>query len=180
MERKKVYKFFTLFEYEEEQKFLQEMHSSGWALNKISGLGTYHFIRCNPENVAYQLDYNREGRAHKEEYIRMFTDCGWEYLQDFVGYSYFRKAVTDDGETEEIFCDDESRLQMVNRIFYSRMIPVLVLFFCLLVPQFYLQMFVYHNYWIAGPYGFLFLLVITVFVQYVRKLRKFRSNMKGS
>lgn len=21
----------------------------------------------------------------------MFTDCGWEYLQDFVGYSYFRK-----------------------------------------------------------------------------------------
>jgi len=41
--------------------------------------------------VVYQLDYNQEGRSHKEEYIQMFTDCGWEYLQDFVGYSYFRK-----------------------------------------------------------------------------------------
>ena len=47
--------------------------------------GLYHFEKCEPEDVTYQLDYNPEGIAHKAEYIQMFLDCGWEYMQDFAG-----------------------------------------------------------------------------------------------
>lgn len=55
----------------------------------------------------------------------MFRDCGWEYLQNFVGYSYFRKAASDmDGTEEEIFCDDASRLDMIKRVFSQRMVPL--------------------------------------------------------
>ena len=111
MEKKKVFKFFTIFEYEEEQTYLRQMHQSGWKFIQVSGLCYYHFERCEPEDVIYQLDYNPEGIAHKAEYVQMFNDCGWEYLQDYLGYSYFRKAVSENGAEEEIFCDKESRLQ---------------------------------------------------------------------
>ena len=54
--------------------------------------GLYGFERCEPQEVAYRLDYNPEGRAHREEYVQMFSDCGWEYVQDYAGYSYFPQA----------------------------------------------------------------------------------------
>lgn len=136
METKNTFKIFTIFEYEKEQDYLRKMHQSGWKLVKVSGLGAYHFEKCVPEDVIYQLDYNPNGIAHKDEYVKMFSDCGWEYLQDYVGYSYFRKPASETGGNEEIFCDDDSRLQMLDRVFKGRMLPLAVLFLCILVPQF--------------------------------------------
>lgn len=88
-----------------------------------------HFEKCLPQDVVYQLDYNKDGLAHKDEYLKMFDDCDWEYIQDYFGYSYFRKVVSDDGIAEEIFCDDESRLQMMQRVLKGRMLPLLIIFF---------------------------------------------------
>ena len=68
--------------------------------------------------MVYQLDFNPEGISHREEYLQMFRDCGWEYLQEYMGYSYFRKPVSRmEGRDEEIFCDDASRLDMMKRVF---------------------------------------------------------------
>lgn len=102
-------------------------------------IGLYHFEKCEPEDVVYQLDYNPEGIAHKDEYVRMFRDCGWEYMQDYVGYSYFRKSVTDMNGNEEIFCDDTSRFDMMKRVFKGRMLPLLSVFFLIILPNVYLQ-----------------------------------------
>ena len=113
MESKKQFKWFTIFEYEKEQDYLRKMQKSGWKFIKVTGLGMYHFEKCTPQDVVYQLDYNQEGLAHKDEYLKMFEDCGWEYIQDFFGDSYFRKAVADNGSTEEIFCDDDSRFPII-------------------------------------------------------------------
>ena len=140
MEIKRVLKYFTIFEWEKEQDYLRKMHQSGWKLVKISGLCLYRFAKCPPEDVIYQLDYNREGRAHKAEYLQLFRDCGWEYLQDYVGYSYFRKPVSEmKGDEEEIFCDDDSRLEMLSRVFRGRMIPLLIIFFLVIIPQLFMQ-----------------------------------------
>ena len=68
MKTKKEFKYFTIFRYEEEQEYLSDMHRHGWKFTKISGIGTYHFEECEPEEVVYQLDYNQEGRKQKEEY----------------------------------------------------------------------------------------------------------------
>ena len=103
MKTKKQYKYFTIFDYEKEQVYLQNMHKEGWKFVKVSGFGTYHFVECTPENVVYQLDYNQEGLANKAEYVQMFNDCGWEYIQDYAGYSYFRKPAADMNGAEEIF-----------------------------------------------------------------------------
>lgn len=134
-DRKVEWRFFSVPEWKKEERYLRERHKNGWKFVRVSGLGVYHFERCAPEDVVYQLDYNRDGIAHKEEYVTMFRDCGWEYLQDYVGYSYFRKAAAEmDGE-EEIFCDDASRLDMMKRVFRGRMIPLLAIFFLVIIPQ---------------------------------------------
>ena len=67
METKKQFKWFTIYEYEKEQEYLRRMHREGWKFRKVSGLGMYHFEACVPEDVVYQLDYNQEGLAHKDE-----------------------------------------------------------------------------------------------------------------
>lgn len=135
METKKEVRYFTIFNHEDEQEYLRQNHMAGWKFVKVTGLGMYHFEKCEPEDVIYQLDYNKEGLAQKNEYVQMFSDCGWEYIQDFFGYSYFRKsAKMMDGE-EEIFNDDSSKMAMMERVYKGRLIPLLITFCLLLIPQ---------------------------------------------
>lgn len=115
--RKTELRIFTIADWEKEERYLQKRHREGWKFRRVNLLGIYHFERCTPEDVVYQLDYNEEGLKHKDEYVQMFQDCGWEYMQDFGGYSYFRKPVSEMQGEEKIFCDDESRLDMMRRVF---------------------------------------------------------------
>lgn len=133
-------RLFSIVEYEKEQKYLEKRHEEGWKFTGVNFPGFYHFERCEPEAMIYQLDYNQEGLAQKEEYVQMFRDCGWEYLMDFVGYSYFRKPAAELKEDEGIFCDDSSRLEMMNRVFRGRMLPLLGVFLCIIIPQLFIQM----------------------------------------
>lgn len=133
-------RFFSVPEWKKEENYLREQHKSGWEFVAVSGLCLYHFKRCEPEDVIYQLDYNPDSLAKKEEYIQMFSDCGWEYLQNYVGYSYFRKSASKmDGTEEEIFCDDASRMDMMKRVFTGRMLPLLAVFFLIIIPQIVMQ-----------------------------------------
>lgn len=132
-------KFFTVAQYGEEAAYLSAMHKRGWKLTKITFPCFYHFEECTPENVVYQLDYNQEGVKSKGEYIQMFTDCGWSYLFDFVGYSYFYKTASEMKGNEEIFCDDESRLDMMRRVFKGRMLPLIAIFFLCILPQLFMN-----------------------------------------
>ncbi len=177
MEVKKQFKWFTIFEYEKEQDYLREMHNSGWKFVKVTGLGMYHFEKCFPQDVVYQLDYNKDGLAHKGEYLKMFDDCGWEYIQDFFGYSYFRKAVSDDGIAEEIFCDDESRLQMMQRVLKGRMLPLLIIFFLVLLPQYLTNLYI-HNYFIAAFVGGILSMYIVIFAIFFVKYNQYKSDRK--
>ena len=136
--RKVEFKVFTVPEWKQEEEYLREQHKNGWKFTKVDLLGIYHFVKAVPEDVVYQLDYNQDGIAHKSEYVQMFRDCGWEYLQDYVGYSYFRKPVAEMQGEEEIFCDYDSKLEMMKRVFRGRVKPLLVIFFCCLLPQLYI------------------------------------------
>ena len=118
-EKKKELRIFTIADWKKEEQYLQKRHREGWKFIKAGLPGIYHFEKCRPEEVVYQLDYNQDGLEHKDEYLQMFQDCGWEYIQDFGGYSYFRKPVSQMHGEEEIFCDDESRLDMMRRVFGS-------------------------------------------------------------
>lgn len=135
---KTKFKYFTIFQYKAEQEYLRDMHSAGWKLTGISFPGFYHFEGCTPEDVVYQLDYNKNGTAHKREYVQIFTDCGWEYLFDFVGYSYFRKPTSQMKNSEEAFYDDEFSPGMMKRVLSGRIKYVCVLFLALAICAFLL------------------------------------------
>ncbi len=137
---KKKFAFFTIPEYEKEQEWLRKQHNNGWKLISATAPCIYTFEKCQPEDVVYQLDYNQDGIQRKAEYVQMFEDCGWEYIVDMVGYSYFRKPVKEMNGKEEIFCDDESRLDMTRRVFRGRMVPLLVIFFLIIIPQLIVNM----------------------------------------
>lgn len=142
---------------------------------RITGIGVYHFEKCEPQDVIYQLDYNKEGLEHKEEYVKMFEDCGWEYLQDFVGYSYFRKPASETTGSEEIFCDDSSRLQMMDRVFKGRVLPLVILFSCVLIPCLIREVYV-------GEYANIVLLAaviivyLWIFIHFAIQYSKFKKK----
>ncbi len=128
---RREFHYFLLPDYEKEEEFLREMHNDGWKFTHVTLPGIYHFEACEPEDVVYRIDFNPQTADKKREYIRMFEDYGWEYLQDLNEFSYFRKPADAENEAEnEIFSDNLSRLDMMKRVCAKRMIPVLVIFLC--------------------------------------------------
>lgn len=182
MRMKREIRFYTIMDYEKEQLYLQKRHEEGWKFVKVTGIGIYHFEKCRPEEVIYQLDYNQEGREQKEEYVQMFQDCGWEYIMDYVGYSYFRKPVREMKEDEGIFCDDNSRLEMMQRIFKGRMLPLLAIFCACLIPQFFVQLSLEEsmNDKVAGMLGVMILIYLAIFIHYAIKYIEYKKKLGSS
>ena len=179
---KTQFRFFTIPEYDKEQEYLRGMHRQGWRLVRVNLPGFYHFEACEPEDVVYQLDYNRDGAANRAEYVHLFRDCGWEYLFDFVGYSYFRKPAAQMSGREEIFCDDDSRLEMMKRVFRGRMIPLIVIFLAVLVPQLIRRLTgnglgdVFEVF-LTAMFGTLFLLYAGLFIQFAVQYRRTKRRL---
>ena len=125
---KRVFRYYTIADWEREQNWLTDMASQGWRFLKTNGF-FYTFERCEPENVAYRLDYSGLREGDRGDYYAMLRDYGWEYLQDINGFSYFRKPA--DGvlkEELELFSDGESRIKMIKKFLVAKM-PLAYLIF---------------------------------------------------
>ena len=172
--------FFTIPEYEKEQAWLRIQHKNGWKLVNATLPGIYKFAACEPEDVVYQLDYNQDGVSHKAEYVQMFQDCGWEYITDMAGYSYFRKPVNQMVGEEKIFCDDASRMDMIERVFKGRMIPLFVIFFAVIIPQFFIQISMdsLANKVLAGVFLTMFILYFVLFVQFGMQYLQLKKRLE--
>ena len=134
---KREFHYFVLTDYEIEEEYLRRMHRSGYKFLKVTLPGFYYFEKCEPEDVVYKLDFNPKGQDEKQDFIQMYEDYGWEYMQDLNDYSYFRKKASEamDEKELEIFSDNESKLDMLKRIFTSRMLPILCVFLLCIWPQ---------------------------------------------
>ena len=177
METKTTVKFFSVVDWEKEQDYLRQMHRQGWKFVRLTALCFYHFVKCEPEDVIYQLDYNADGVEHKDEYVQLFADCGWEYLQDYMGYSYFRKSASQTEGAEEIFCDDASRLQMFERVGRGRMLPLLVIFLCVMLPGL-LRSIAHGEGVLVVMLGVIVGLYIYLFVRFLCRYRRLRDRNK--
>ena len=139
MEKKSVYRIFTIADYDREALYFREMHAKGWKLRKVSYsiflfAVKYTFEKCQPEQVSYQLDFYPMKTSERTSYLQLFKDCVWEHITDFNGFSYFRKAhseIESDAEFE-IYNDATGKLAVVKRILIMRMLPILLLFLALL------------------------------------------------
>ena len=133
--RKTFVRFFTIADYEEEEIWLREQHRQGWKLTDMTPPCFYGFESCEPADVVYRLDFKNNEQS--DDYMQMAEDFGWEYFAQCFGWLYFRKPAAE-VETEaegEIFSDGLSKVEMVKKIVYSRMLPLLLLFFCCVLPN---------------------------------------------
>ena len=101
-------------------------------------------------------------------------------MQNYFGYSYFRKPASEiDGTEEEIFCDDASRLDMMKRVFKGRMIPLLVIFFAVIVPQTIAQTFngISFSYGVVIALYIMFAIYIGIFISFAVSYWKYYKSI---
>lgn len=133
--QKTVIRFFTIADYEAEEAWLHDQHKNGWKLLRMTPPCFYIFEPCTPEEVAYRLDY--KNNKESSNYFQIFRDYGWEYIGRCFGWLYFRKSLSeaDSEQGGEIFSDNESRIDMLNHVVKTRMLPIWIIFFCCVLPN---------------------------------------------
>ncbi len=136
-ETKTIFRFFTIADYEEEEAWLREQHREGWKMLRLYPPGFYVFERCEPEDVVYRLDFPQSGIA-EGDYLQLFRDYGWEYFARWLGWMYFRKPASeaDSEQDSEILSDNASRVKMVQRVALKRLIPLVLVFVLIQLPNF--------------------------------------------
>lgn len=139
---KREFHYFVLTDYEREEEYLRRMHKNGYRFVKVTLPGIYYFEKCAPEDVIYKLYFYPQKNGDRQEYLKIYEDYGWEYMQSMNEYAYFRKKASEADEERdlEIFSDEESKMEMLKRIFIKRMLPISCIFFCCVLPYF-IEMF---------------------------------------
>lgn len=110
-----VKKWWWVWEYEEELRWLNSMAMQGWTLDKVS-FPSYHFIKTEPGEYIISL----EMRQKDEEYISFMRELNAEYIGRVTSWIYFRRKA-EYGDFD-IFSDIDSKITHLNRI--SKMLSI--------------------------------------------------------
>ena len=179
MMRKTMIRFFTIADYEEEEIWLRKRHAEGWKLVEMTPPCVYTFEACEPEDVIYRLDYKNSDQT--EEYMQMLEDFGWEYFAECLGWLYFRKPAKEAASEEdgELFSDPASRAEMAGDIVRTRLLPLMLIFMCCLVPNLNRTL---HggagllNHILSAFFGVMFVLYVFLIVYCGLKLKRIRDR----
>lgn len=128
-------RFFTIADYEDEEIWLRNCSKNGLKMKKYILPCFYVFEECTPQDVVYRLDY--KNNTQNEDYMQMCRDYGWESFQNKMGWIYFRKSASQihSENDAEIFSDEASKLDMIQSIVKTRMLPLLLVFFSCVFPN---------------------------------------------
>ncbi|MBR5982009.1 MAG: DUF2812 domain-containing protein [Firmicutes bacterium] len=108
-ERKTIRKLFWVWDFEKEERWLNEMALQGWVLDGV-GFCTYHFRRCEPGEYTVRL----EMRPHDESYVAFMEETGAEFVGRMMAWIYFRKKAADGAF--DLYSDIDSRIAHLDRI----------------------------------------------------------------
>ena len=115
-EIKKLWRFYSIADYEKEEAFLNEMARAGWNLTAV-GFCRYIFRRGNAGEYIYKLDMveRTESDEVKESYFNFLTDCGIRVVGDFKDWIYLQKRASDGPfDTKN---DTYAKLRQVNKVY---------------------------------------------------------------
>ena len=115
MKRRIIRKWFWVWEFEEEEKWLADMAERGWVLDGV-GFCKYKFVSCEPGEYATRLEMMEwaPSTIEGQDYIRFVEDTGAEFVGNYMRWVYFRKK-TADGPFD-LFSDVDSRIRHLDRI----------------------------------------------------------------
>lgn len=172
-------RLFTIADYEEEEIWLREQQKKGLRLVKMVPPCFYTFEEVTPEDVVYRLDY--QNKEADEDCKKLYADFGWEYAGRCAGWNYFRKpsAEIESEEESEIFSDNDSKLDMLQKIITTRMLPLMIIFLCCIIPNLMrTRGGSTGDYIITGVFMVLALIYIYLFVHCGTKLRRLKEKYR--
>lgn len=115
-EIKKLWRFYSVADYEKEEAFLNEMARAGWNLTAV-GFCRYIFRRGNEGEFIYKLDMveRSESDEVKESYFNFLSDCGIRVVGDFKDWIYLQKPASEG--PFDMKDDTYARLRHVNKVY---------------------------------------------------------------
>lgn len=129
MEKEKLRKFkwFWAWEDEKEEKWLEAMSQNGWHLENPGLPCVYHFIKGEPRDYSYRLDFRTGSFKSLQEYLQICRDADWEMLGRMSSWYYFRKECQGT-EKPEFFSDNDSKVQKYRRLVFFLVIflPIMI------------------------------------------------------
>lgn len=113
--RIKRHKWFWAWDYDKEEKWLNQMSAKGFSLVAV-GYCTYIFEECTEGDYEIRLELleNVPSHAKSQTYIQFLEDTGVEYLGSVMRWAYFRKLKSN-GEFA-LYSDYHSRIAHFNRM----------------------------------------------------------------
>ena len=108
-ERKTIYKWFWVWEFEKEERWLNEMALSGWALADV-GFCKYVFERCEPGEYVIRLEMH----GADSDYISFMEELGAQLVGRYMQWLYFRREAAKG--PFDIFSDIDSRIGHLEKI----------------------------------------------------------------
>ncbi len=115
-ERKTVYKWLWVWNFEKEERWLNEMAMDGWTLCGV-GFCRYEFERTQPGEYIIRLELH----PRDERYIEFMHDTGAEVAGRIFCWVYFRRK--SELGPFDIFSDIDSKIEHLNKI--GRMLGVI-------------------------------------------------------
>ncbi len=71
----------VFLDFNEEEKYLNDMARKGHLLKKYSVFGIYHFAEGEPQELTYKIDYKIfRNNADFQDYKALFEDAGWIHV----------------------------------------------------------------------------------------------------
>lgn len=109
METKKVTKWYWVWDYEEEELWLNSMAAEGWTLCRV-GFCTFYFERTEPGAYIVREEFRKRDAAYES----FLQEMGAEYIGRVTMWVYFRRKA-ELGEFE-LNSDLDSRIQHLSNI----------------------------------------------------------------
>lgn len=123
------YKIFTIFNFEDEERWLNEKSANGEHLTDV-GFCRYVFEEGERGKYIYRLEMlERSPNYYKSvEYLNFLEDTGVEHVASILKWVYLRKKASDG--PFDIYSDIDSKIKHYERIINLANILIIIQLFC--------------------------------------------------
>ena len=127
--KKTVRKWWWAWDFEKEEKWLNDMAAEGWVLCG-TGFCRYEFEKCEPGEYTVRLEFMEHlpRTPEGQDYIRFLEETGAEHIGNYIRWAFFRKK-TSEGSFD-IYSDLPSRVAHLRRI-QCTMLPIAAANLCI-------------------------------------------------
>ena len=117
-QEKRMVKWFWPWQDDQLEAWLRSMSQQGLHLAAVGWPARYTFIRGEPADLNYRLDWQEASRKEQPNYLQLFADTGWEHVGKYAGWQIFRQP-SSEGPPPEIYTDVDSKVAKYERMIFG-------------------------------------------------------------